>query len=466
MSKQIGYGLMAIALTLALVVIPGQAQGTPALPEGLTSVGSFYWYTDLLDETDDRGTHTAIAFDIYNSTAWISYYDESYDNLMVAHQVSSGGNCGPNNGWKCETVDEIGNVGLYNAIDVYPDPTPGGTNGRRVGVSYYDATNHALKFAEYLCLPICYWYLTTIESGTTSPSVPAYGLYTSIKYDISGTPHIAYYYSNPSGDDALRYAYRVSSGGNCGVGSAVGKWQCVSVDTGILLGQYTSLELAYAGTLVKPYIAYYDGGAGDLRLAQYEGMGGGGGCTHPYWYCLTIDGTDADVGKFASLRLSSVLRLAYYDATNNKVKFASSVAGGTGNCGGTAFRCFAIEETNLSTRGLSLAVDGDGQPLVAYRYVSEGFSQLRVAQPIEALGLSKGNCGPLGMDLNYTWQCQSVDTAGITLHSYAEYVAAAFDPQGIPAIAYSVNLFNLTGGDYNLRLARRGMTVFLPLVRK
>ncbi len=294
-----------------------------------------------------------------------------------------------------------------------------------------------------------------------------YGEYASLKYsEQEEDPHIAYYLRNTqSSSDGLQYAYPVDSGGNCGAGDDSGKWHCETVDSGSGVGQYTSLDLVNSGSYVTPYIAYYDETAGDLVLAHYTGWEFGGYCTNVNWYCETVDGTDgSNVGRFVSFRLGSA-SFAYYDATHGKLKYAYDVTSG-GNCGGGSFQCDDIEDIGTKTQvGISLAVDGDDNPIIAYMdgSVATGSSDLKVAQPAYALGLLYGNCGP--ENPFSTWQCTTIDDSGYGAAT-AQYVAVAFNPDGLATIAYSQYRFTISppSEDYDLKIAYQRLAVFLPLV--
>ncbi len=450
--------MMAVMLLLAIGSGPVQANSPPP---GIQA--SARWFTDRVDYAGDVGDYAAIAFDPGTGTPWISYYDATNTALKVAHYVGSGGNCGPNNDWYCEIVDNSGNVGMYSSIDVHPTD-PGPLNTRRIGVAYYDADNSALKFAEYSCLPSCQWTIVTVQDSG-SVGAPSYGQYASLKYTADGKPQIAFYMESSMFDDELNYAYRVSSGGNCGVGSAAGKWHCETVDSGNKMGQYTSIgESDFTGVA---HIGYYNGGAGDLKYAYYMGFGGNCG-TGNAWYCVTVDGTDgSNVGRVVSFHapanVTDTLQFAYYDATNGRLKYARNVSGG--NCGpGNSFQCDDIEYigTGLTQAGISLALDSYNHPLIAYMsaHVPTG-RDLKVAQPASVLGLPYGNCGPTP-DLFDTWQCTTVDDSGYMLN--ATYASIAFDPESdLAMIAYSALT---TLGATDLMIAEQRLAVYLPLVLK
>ncbi len=446
--------LAAGAVMLALG--SGAVQATPSA-SGIQA--SARWFTDYVDDDGDVGEYAAIAFDPDTGTPWISYYDATNTALKVAHYVGSGGNCGPANDWTCETVDNTGNVGMYSSIDVRPTGDPP-LNTRRIGVAYYDATHGALKFAEYSCLPIpCQWRVVTVQDADYM-GAPSYGQYASLKYTAAGEPQIAFYLESSMFDDELNYAYPVSSGGNCGVGSAAGKWHCETVDSGNHMGQYASLDLGLGPYLDTPYIAYYDGSNGDLRRAYYIGGFAGNCGLGDNWRCDTVDGTDGwDVGLFVSLHApddtTDTLQLAYYDWSHGVLKYAVNV-GGSGNCGpGNSFQCDQIDIVGGGpNKAISLAVDDANVPIIAYQApVGLLPPQLKVAQPAASLG----NCGP-----GATWRCATVDP-GSAEEGEAAYVSIALDPNDLAMIAYSAMT---TLGAIDLKIAEQRLAVYLPLVLK
>jgi hypothetical protein len=208
--------LFLVLLTLAFGTRGAVAQGPqPRQGKRVSSVSATFpatapWFANLIDRSsvgagDERGKYVSLAFDTAGNTAYISYYDVSNHDLRAAWPVTSGGNCGLNNTWYCETVDSAGDVGMYSSIAVF---------GSNTGIAYYDATNSALKFAERTCHHgVCSWSIVTIED----PLFGSSGSYASLKYDSNGVAHIAYYYTFSSHGNtyALAYAYSVASGGNC-----------------------------------------------------------------------------------------------------------------------------------------------------------------------------------------------------------------------------------------------------------
>lgn len=462
------FGIAMLVVALALAIGFGLAQASSKQGATASAQANPGWFKDYVDQTGDTGTHPSIAFDPGNGTPWISYYDVTSTALKVAHYVGSSGNCGPDNTWNCETVDNAASVGTYSSIDVHPNTAPWPFDTWRVGVAYYDATNGALKFAEYACvLQTCAWNIVTVQDASAYIGAPNYGRYASMKYNAAGDPLIAYYVSSIAGG-WLNYAFQVTSGGDCGEGSAAGLWECDTVDSVNNVGKYASLDYTdFAGV----NIAYYDGNAGDLKYAYYAGFGNCG--TGNAWYCITLDGTDgSDVGKFVSFHApansADELQFAYYDASQGELKYAVHVDGGSGNCGpGNSFQCDDIESigTGLAQAGISLAVDSANVPLIAYMDASEalGPSNLKVAQPAHGLGLSFGNCGP---EIPFaTWQCTAIDNGG-AYQEEADYASVAFAPGGLAMIAYSELDTYAYPNEYALKIAYQRVMVFLPVVIK
>jgi hypothetical protein len=466
MKTRVWFGTTIVGFIVILALGVGLVQASPKMELDSYIQANARWLLDYVDTDGDVGSHVSIAFDPGTATPWISYYDEDNTALKVAHYLGNGGNCGPENKWYCETVDNAYDVGTYSSIDVYPNTGTFPINTRRVGVAYYDATHGALKFAEYSCFMMtCEWDIVTIQdaSGVLAPN---YGRYTSIKYNGNGEPLIAFYVSRV-GDDDVDYAYQVDSGGNCGEGSAAGKWHCEKVDGGDQVGQFASLDYSpFAGAR----IAYYDGSAGDLKYAYFTGIGNCGDGNA--WYCQTLDGTGADVGKFVSVHapISSEdkLQFAYYDATSGKLKYAKKVTGGSGNCGpGNGYQCDFIDNmgTALSQAGLSLVVDSENLPIIAYMHDQGTWTNLKVAQQNASLGVLVGNCGPQP-SLFYTWTCTEVDV-GFSWEDEAEYVSIALNRNDAAMIAYSEYAFSPVPSphsDYGLKIAYQRLMVFLPIV--
>lgn len=436
-----------LLLALAFYADAGRAQSPQPESGSSTTVetlmGTLPWQTAVVDSITEGATGRYISMDIYENTSkpYISYYDSTNQDLRLAHPVTAGtGNCGPRNDWLCEIIDGAGDVGQFSSIDViYRYSFFRGY--AKIGISYYDATNGALKYAAYTCALTCSWTIYEVDDDADSGDYM--GQYSSIKFNSEGEPNIAYYYFD-SGDffsvEGVKYAYYAgSSAGNCGDGS---NWDCTTVEAALWsLGKHISIDLNYDDAV---QIAYYDGYNGDLRYAWYAGIGNCG--TGNTWYCQIIDSgeSDADVGKFASLHAadsaSDFLRVAYYDSTNGKIKYAVQ-AGSGGNCTNTAFNCFGVDTVGaeMIQVGLSISVDEEESPIIAYMDASDEFSasRLKVARPSPRMGELIGNCGdvPPGYLFMYWW-CETIDRGYQDIVSEAAYAAVGVSPTGLGAVAY------------------------------
>ena len=448
--------LILVLMILVFLVTTLSVSGSS--PRSLPAVEP--WHTGNVDaSSDNMGQYVSIAHDPTTSRAFISYYDAINQDLRMAYQVPAGsGNCGTNNAWQCVTVDSDGDVGKYSSIDVvyvqkpYPE-----ISYTHIGISYYDETNDALKYASG------YYYLTlswTIYEVEDAGGSSAYGRYSSIKFTSDHRPHIAYHYSvtvTPS-FGGVKYASYIGDGtGNCGDGN---NWYCNLVD-GMSYhpeyGTHISLDLDYAD---KPHIAYYDPSEGDLIHANFVGIVNDT-CMNPGWYCEMVAGL-GDVGKFVSMHApdnaTDPYRFVYYDSTEGKIRYAVTKSGG-------GYDKFAIDTVGAvtSSMGLSLAIDKKGEPVVAYMKHSYGGSDLMIARPASAYGNDAGNCGdiPPGSFLPFLyWQCEVIDPGG-GFSNKALFADVSVDSSGLAMVAYfSSDIFG------RLRVAWQQYTTYLPLIFK
>jgi len=440
--------LLAAGSGLAREVQP--TGSSEAVGASVSAAANAPWFNDEIDTPGDTGQHTSMAIDRSTGTTYISYYDYTTKNLRLAMSRSSGsgGNCGPNNSWLCQTIDSTYGVGNFSSIDV--NPSTGG-----IGIAYYDATNGQLKYAHGKICPTCVWSKDIINKPLL-PSVSV-GKYTSLKFNQFGYPSIAYYFENTSGIDSLMVASYVGGSGDCGVGTAEG-WQCDSIQSGEGVGQYASLALDGVG---HRHIAYYDGANGDL---WYTTSRADGFCNGNTWLCYPVSSAN-DVGQYASLFMDrdNHFHIAYYDATTDELKYAVD-DGSPGNCGVfDSAQCEAIDSmpSGYHPMGVSMTKDAAGYPIIAYQ--SDNGS-LNLARPLGALGLiaGSGNCGP--ENPFSTWYCETIDRSGTwNPYRHGDFVSIAMSRSGLANIAY--NEF-VTASDGNLAIAYQRFRVSLPLVLK
>ncbi len=374
MSKYLRFGIFFVIIILIslLGVNFTQAQqsgNSVSSANAISQGGNIPWHGQYVHQVSypyDVGSYTSLALNPVDNIPYLSYYDAYNGDLLLAHLVPhGGGNCGTNNNWYCEPIDEDGNVGKYTSIDLWS----GSTDSYRIGISYYDGTNRSLKFTSRTCTAISctLWHTITIYSPVFD--YMSIGLYTSLKFDPDGTPHIAYQAIDSNTNyNSLRYASYVDSGGNCGEGSDTGKWQCDNIDAGYGIGQFASLDLTYDGS---PYLAYYDAVAGDLKLAYYTGFADPDCFDDNGWVCPILDSA-GDVGLYASITAQhsytdELFRIAYYDKTNEQLKYYDSDWGS-----------IVVDDmgASLNPMGISMDVDKDSYPIIAYQQITSEFSPL------------------------------------------------------------------------------------------
>ena len=463
------FGLM-LSVVLLLVVAGSSLAREPqptgpseAVGGNANTAANAPWFNIQVDTPGYTGQYTSVAIDLSNGATYVSYYDATNQELRMAVNVGSGGNCGPNNSWSCQTVDDGGgaDVGKYSSIAV--NPQSGG-----VGIAYYDETNGKLRYAYCASTPACSggFARETVDKGNYP--ISSAGLYTSLKFAPNGRPIIAYYFEKLTGVDALKMAYHMFEGeqGNCGYDYfEVGvnkEWQCDTIKTGEGVGQYASLALDGTGHV---HIAYYDAANGDLWYAtDRSGINcGPGGNT---WFCYPVDVAN-DVGQYASLYVDDPLNhfhIAYYDATTDKLKYAVYVGSG-GNCGicfnnSCPAQCDTIDDMpqGYHPLGISMAEFYAGRPIIAYQSKGGG---LNVARPAAVVPGKLLNCGPQN-----TWYCETINPPGTRFYvRHGDFVSIDLTSNGLATIAYYGGIRYESGGR-NLMVAYQRFQDFLPLVMK
>ncbi|MGB9724124.1 MAG: PKD domain-containing protein [Chloroflexia bacterium] len=239
------------------------------------------WHIETVDSVADVGQYTSLALDAGN-VPYISYYDATYGDLKLARRVGTGGNCGPNGSWRCETIDTTGDVGRYTSLAL------AGAGWATAKIAH---TGEGLGLGNHLYYT---WY-NNVEENWVSTVVDTSLLYpwngVSMALDAAKRPHIAY--GNAS---ALKYAYYDGASWHI---------ETVTSDT----QGYVSLALDPAG---RVHIAYFS--EPNLRYAWRDAGG--------VWHQEVVDSSPAS-GLYTSLSLSSDLpHIAYVEYDSGNLKYA------------------------------------------------------------------------------------------------------------------------------------------------
>ena len=294
--------------------------------------GSCQWEGETIDSPgafriSNDGLYNSLKFDT-NGIAHIGYYVSSYfgdDDLMYAHYVGSGGNCGVGASagkWQCDVIESGNQVGKYASLAL------NGSNQPRI--AYYDGGNRALKYAYSgasggNCGPGGSWQCYVIDGGGDADM----GRYASLHIDkgSSENPHIAYYDAT---SHRLKYAHYVYSGSNCGPSGVAGfGWRCDGIDD---MGQVSDLNPRRVALAVDgnkyPIIAYQDAAEDQspvmLNVARpIAALGLSEGNCGPLngwifqWQCDTVDGGGSwtDEADFVAIATNSagLPSIAYYE---------------------------------------------------------------------------------------------------------------------------------------------------------
>ena len=278
------------------------------------------------------GPYSAVA-PSSDGSIWVSAYAESYGDLVVAQ--TQGGRI-PDATWEWvdgvpldANVDVPGSmirggistpgpdVGMYTSIQVEPDGTP--------VVTYFDVDGASLKFAARTGGT---WTIHTIDAGDANTKV---GMYTSLTLrSDDGRPGVAYLAHVTDSTGAVHAELRYASAQTATPTSA-GDWQHWVVDTGSVpmddiyplpegLGIWISS--ARDPRNQAPAVAYYDRGAGELKLSRLDPNSGQ--FTSPTVLAgMATTGDDSGWTPSVKVDAQGVAHVAYIDASNDALMYTS-----------------------------------------------------------------------------------------------------------------------------------------------
>lgn len=326
----------------------------------------------------------------------ISYWDATNDALKYAYSSGTTGS----GGWTAITVDNTGSMGYHSSLALI-DGKP--------AIAYRDQTNCDLKYA----------YSSTVDgsSGWTQIAVDtdgSVGWYPSLAL-VNGKPAISYWDvgqdEGPNDDRGdLKYAYSSTADGSSG-------WTTITVDADPLktLGLFTSLAVVNG----KPAIAYWDLTPGIVKYAYSSTVDGSGG-----WTKVVV--ASGNLGESISLAVvAGKPAISYWEIASNDLMYAYSNTA-DGSSGWTSIAVDTIG--SFGQYNTSLAVIG-GFPAISYyagHLVPDSPGDLKYA----VSSVADGSAG---------WTTMAVDTLG-DMGRYSSLIALA---DGAPAISY----YDLTNGD-------------------
>jgi predicted regulator of Ras-like GTPase activity (Roadblock/LC7/MglB family) len=287
----------------------------------------------------DKGKYSSIAIGS-DGLAIIAYYDATEGELEVAHCSNV----------KCtsSTTKEVvtsADAGKYTSITI-------GTDGLPL-ISYWDADQSDLEVAH------CSDVLCSSKTKTTIDTGDTVGQYTSITIGVDGYGLISYYdYTNGN----LKTAHCTNTA-------------CTNFDVSTIssygdVGKYTCITVGNDGLAVISYIYDYAEGDQRLRMAHCSNTA----CTSASTQHVDYTG-GANAAKRTAITIGSdgLPFIAYYDQGNSDLKVA--------HCNNATCSSASVQKLDTgSYAGFypSVTIGMDGMPIISY-YKGGSADNLKVA---------------------------------------------------------------------------------------
>jgi hypothetical protein len=310
----------------------------------------------------------------------------------------------------------------------------------KVGLSFRDQSDQSLHFIEIELEPGGGGIIASADHQIQDATSFDYGVGTSVRYDSTGTPHIACSVRSSMASDSLMYATPVASGGNCGVGLPDdGKWSCVTIEAGTDVGRDPSLTLDASDQPAIAYTKPYGQDELDIVFVARPTAAGTGNCSHStHWDCqypdymiganhqskasAYYDQSSADTGLHVAFMYESA-----FGGTGIGVRHARYVGDGSGNCSAT--NDWVCDAVPLLAEGdaMELGTNAAGEPMLAFHTAA-----LDEVAFVEYVGVPwAGNCGTTD-----TWHCGALEP-DIGTDTMGEWLDLAVDQHGDPHVVYS-----------------------------
>ncbi|MCR4274445.1 MAG: hypothetical protein NUW02_00115 [Candidatus Campbellbacteria bacterium] len=338
-------------------------------------VSAATWTKTAIDSTGNVGSYTSTILGL-DGFARVAYYDVTNANLKFIQCTNI--DCTTN---VVTTIDSTGDVGQFTSIAISSDGF--------ARISYYDITNSALKFVQ------CTNDACSTSVITTIDSVGIVGKYTSLAIlDSDGFARISYYDTT---NKDLKFVQCTNAACSTSVITTVDSADMVGENTSLVLGSDGFARITYndaSNAALKfvqctnaacsaSVITYPDPTgdvglvvsslaltAGDLGRISYYGSAGTLlffiQCTNASCSTktnTTIDATETGIGIFNSIALGTdgFARIAYYDDTNDDLKFAQCT-----NATCSTKTITVIDSTGDVGAYLSIVLDADGSAYISY----------------------------------------------------------------------------------------------------
>lgn len=429
-----------------LVVVGLWLLSTRTTPFAAAAPNSLTWQIDVIDATNNVGLTPSLALQPGTEKPYISYYDNTLDDLKLAFPVTNGGDCGPGNSWACNSLAHQNSTdfGLHSSLAF--------TSLGQWGIAYQNVTSGVNAFRGLPSATGGEIYYAPIEQPAN-----IFAVFNSMRYGVNDVSHVSYGLVDVNQTKGyIKHARYVGQFGNCGYGL----WQCENIVQTSLTGFALYNTLVLYGNL--PYVFYRDI---NHHLSMAVNVVGNCGPTND-WNCIQVDTNITVNGQISSYINASddFLGVAYIG--DSSLRYAYQVPQGEGNCGSTfyEFRCLTIDSVGNADNNMWMATSLgylNGLPVIAYTDTNDRASTvLKIAYP-----QTNGNCGPLDLSFHHTWRCEVVDGSA-NGNDLGYFPSLQVDAQGNIHIAY----YDFTAGNLKYAVTTEPpppvdpLSVYVPLI--
>ncbi|PWH13978.1 MAG: hypothetical protein DDG59_13585 [Anaerolineae bacterium] len=271
------------------------------------------WAAKVVTGTNSRaGRYTSLVFD-FNQKPHITYFDFSDGMLYEAYQITTT--------WKFRQIDLSDTLGSASvSLD----------SARNPNVLYYNNLLGSLEVARRSTQ----WTADTVIASRLSIDQRV-----AFRVDSSGRSHLAYY--DPLNQDLV---YGIKDGL---------AWNFETIDSLGDVGQNPALALDSSG---KPYLSYYDASNGRIKLAFKDSSN--------QWRTEVLKVVGDARGSFSSIAVhptSGDIYVSFYDASSQTLQLGYTPPGDS-----HSWSLTTVDVTPKSGQHNALALDGSRRPRIAY----------------------------------------------------------------------------------------------------